>query len=426
MNKEKSTSFASFQSDQDSDIFKFYSQFISSTYPAFLKRLGLNKTAIKAEGATITDSKGKTYIDCVAGYGLFNLGHNHPFIIQTLINQLKKKQQFTRPFITEPQIKLAKLLAEITPDDLTCSFLCNSGSEAIDSAIKLSRLCQKKSQIIAAENSFHGYTFGALSATGISAFKSSFEPLVPKIIHVPFNDSKALQKAITSDTAAILLEPIQHEAGIYMATKRYLNDVREICDKNDILFILDEIKTGLGKTGYMFACEYYQIVPDIMVVGKSLGGGLIPIGAIIGKTKYWKKLALSFPMSASSFAGNILACTAAISTIKILKDSSLIEDCAEQGLFLLRKLNQIHKKFPKIIKSVKGLGLLIGMETSSPKMAFNISKNMINKGVLIFQAFGNPSVLMVEPPLIITSIQINKFLKALKETCENIEKTDLG
>ncbi len=176
---------------KDSQLFTAYGEFVNSTYPLFLNRLGLNKVAIKAEGCIITDSGGKTYIDCVGGYGLFNLGHNHPKIIHVLTEYLKEKQLLTRPLITEIPVRLAELLAKITPGDLTCSFICNSGSEAIDTAIKLSRLHIGKKEIITARNSFHGFTFGALSASGIPSLKRFFEPLVPDFVHVPFGDIEA-------------------------------------------------------------------------------------------------------------------------------------------------------------------------------------------------------------------------------------------
>ncbi|MHA2033215.1 MAG: aspartate aminotransferase family protein, partial [Candidatus Kariarchaeaceae archaeon] len=367
----------------DSEFYESYSEHISHTYPAFLRKLGLNKVAIRAEGASITDSGGKTYIDCIGGYGLFNIGHNHPKIIQALTDQLKKKQQFTKPFITECQVRLAECLANITPEDLKCSFLCNSGSEAIDSAIKLARLYQGKSQVIAAKASFHGYTFGALSATGIPSFKRFFKPMVPDIVHIPFGDINAMAETITSDTAAVLLEPVQHEAGVFLTHKDYLSDVQHMCEKNGVIFILDEIKTGFGKTGQMFACDYFGIIPDILVLGKSMGGGIIPLGAIVGKKRYWKKFGLSFSMSASSFAGNILACTAALTTIQILQQSNLLNDCIKKGEILLDGIQQLIEKFPRIVKTVTGLGLLIGVTTTESHQALELSREMIMQGVLV-------------------------------------------
>ena len=408
--------------NKNSLLFDSYSQLINSTYPSFLKRLGINATAIKSEGATITDSKGRTYIDCIGGYGIFNLGHNPPQIINALIEILRKNQPFNKPFISESQVRLAELLADVTPGNLACSFVCNSGSEAIDNAIKFARLSLRKPSIIAAQGAFHGYTYGALSATGIPAFKRSFGPLVPNILHVPFGDSKALRGKITKDTAAVLLEPVQHEAGVRLASKSYFQKVREICDHNDILLIIDEIKTGFGKTGKMFACEYYGIVPDLLVLGKSMGGGLIPIGSLLGKKSLWKKFSFSFPMSASSFSGNNLACVAAIETIKILLNSNIIDDCAKKGNILLYGFHKILKKYPRIVIKVTGIGLLLGIQAINNRIAFAISKEMIKRSVLMFPAYGDNSFLMIEPPLVISQNQISQVLNAFDGACEELYK----
>jgi len=404
----------------DEALFESYGKLINPTYPGFLKRLGLNRVAVRAEGATITDSEGKTYIDCVAGYGLFNLGHNHPEIIQALKEQIDKKEPFTKPFITKVPVRLAEKLAEITPESLTCSFVCNSGSEAIDSAIKLARLYTGKKEIITAKNSFHGYTFGALSASGIPSFKRLFEPMVPGIMHVPFGDIATLEKALSPNTAAILLEPMQHEAGILLPSEDYFHQVRDVCEKKNIIFILDEIKTGCGKTGRMFAFEHSRVVPDILVLGKSLGGGLMPIGALIAKKKLWRKFGLSFPMSASSFAGNTLTSCAALITIQLLQRESLIDDCEKKGRILLDHLKSAVEKYSGILKTVNGLGLLIGVESTQPKKTMQLAKEMIQQQVLTAPAFGNPSVLMIEPPLIISSDQIQKVLEAFENACKKL------
>lgn len=406
----------------DEALFESYGALINPTYPGFLKRLGLNRVAVKADGATIIDSEGKAYIDCIGGYGLFNLGHNHPEIIQALKAQLNKKDLFTKPFITEVQVRLAEKLAEITPARITCSFVCNSGSEAIDSAMKLVRLYKGKKEIITALNSFHGYTFGALSASGIPSFKRIFEPMVPGIIHVPFGDIRALEDAISSNTAAVMLEPIQHEAGLLLPPEDYFHQVRAICDEKDIIFILDEIKTGCGKTGKMFAFEHSGVVPDILVLGKSLGGGLMPIGALVARKEFWRKFGLSFSMSASSFAGNALSSCAALTTIQILQKEHFMDDCEKKGHILLNKLKDYLEAYPEIIKAVNGLGLLIGVETLQPQKAMGMAREMIQQNVLAVPAFGNPSVLMLEPPLIISFDQIQKVLNAFKNACTKLHR----
>ncbi|MCP4402965.1 MAG: aspartate aminotransferase family protein [bacterium] len=404
----------------DEALFESYGRLINPAYPQFLKRLGLNRIAVKAEGATVTDSAGKSYIDCIGGYGLFNLGHNHPGVIQELKEQLDKKDLFTRPLITEVQVRLAEKLAEITPESLTYSFVCNSGSEAIDNAIKLARLHTGKKEIISTIDSFHGYTFGALSASGVPRLKKLFEPMVPGIIHVPFGDIHALENTISSETAAILLEPIQHDAGVIFPPEDYLSQVRALCDEKDVILILDEIITGCGKTGFMFAFERSGAVPDILVIGKSLGGGVFPIGAMIAKKKLWRKFGLSFPMSASSFAGNSLASRVALTTIRILQQETLIDDCQKKGEILLNKLKNCLKKYPAILKRVEGRGLMIGVETVQPQKTVKLIKEMSEQQVLAASAFGNSSVVMLEPPLVINFDQIQKVADAFESACNTL------
>ena len=409
----------------DEELFSSYSRLINPAYPPFLRRLGIDRVAVKAEGACITDSCGRTYIDCISGYGLFNLGHNHPRVVEALKAQLNDKQLFTRPFITEVQVRLAEKLAEISPEGLSCSFVCNSGSEAIDSVIKLARLYKGKKEIITAENSFHGYTLGALSASGILAFKRPFEPLIGEIIHVPFGDSKTLENCVSSDTAAILLEPIQHEAGLSIPSHDYFRNVRRICNEHDIIFILDETKTGFGKTGCMFAIEHFGVTPDVLVIGKSMGGGLMPIGAMIAKEKYWKKFGLTFSMSASSFAGNALASRAALTTISVLQDEDLINDCRRKGTMFLKRLGQCTEKHSRVLKGVKGLGLLIGVETTTPQKASILAREMIRRNVLVAPAFGNSSALIFEPPLVISVEQINTVIDCFEDSLRDLTEDEV-
>jgi putrescine aminotransferase len=405
---------------EDMSLFESYGRLINPAYPSFLNKLGLNKIAAKAQGAAITDSQGNTYIDCVGGYGLFNLGHNNPDIIESILEQLKEQQLLTKPLISEIQVKLAECIEKITPGDLSCSFILNSGSEAIDCAIKLVRLHKGGKTIITAQKSFHGHTFGALTASGIPSFKKAFQPLLPGFISVPFGDIEALKRSISAETGAVLIEPIQHEAGIHLPPDSYLREVRELCDEHELILIIDEIKTGFGKTGRMFACEYYNIVPDILVLGKSLGGGLVPAGAIVAKSYLWKRFGLSFSMSASSYAGNVLACRAGLSTIRYIQESNLLAECEEKGKMLLRSFRDYIGEYPDILRSVNGIGLLIGIETQSGKIALELAKEMIRQGIIMVPAFGNSSVLMVEPPLVISFNQIRAIVDAFAAACANV------
>jgi putrescine aminotransferase len=405
---------------EDTNLFESYERLINPAYPSFLNKLGLNKIAVKAQGATITDSQGNTYIDCVGGYGLFNLGHNNPDIIESVIEQLMEQQLLTKPFVSEIQVKFAECIEKITPGDLSCSFILNSGSEAIDCAIKLVRLHKGGKTIITAQKSFHGHTFGALTASGIPSFKRAFQPLLPGFISVPFGDIKALKRSISAETGAVLIEPIQHEAGVLLPPDDYLKKVRELCDEHDLILVLDEIKTGFGKTGRLFACEHYNIVPDVLVLGKSLGGGLIPAGAVVAKSHLWKRFGLSFSMSASSYAGNVLACRAGLAAIRYIQEGNLLAECEEKGKMLLRSFRDYVEEYPNILRSAEGLGLLIGIETQSSRIALELAKEVIRRGIIMVPAFGNSSVLMVEPPLVISFKQIRAVVDSFAAACANI------
>ena len=410
---------------EDAKLFESYGRLISSSYPAFLKKLGLNAPAARAEGATVTDSDGKVYIDCIGGYGLFNVGHNNPAVVQALTDQLTEQQLFTKPLISEIQVRMAERIERICPGELSCSFILSSGSEAIDCAIKLVRLHNRRARtIITAQKSFHGHTFGALTASGIPSFKRAFEPLLPGFVSVPFGDIEALKQSISADTAAVLIEPIQHEAGVLLPRDGYLRKVRNLCDAHGLIMVLDEIKTGFGKTGRMFACEHYDVVPDILVLGKSLGGGLIPTGAVVARSDLWKRFGLSFPMSASSYAGNVLACRAGLATIDFITQGNLLADCAEKGKMLLNSLKDNVADYPGILRSVDGLGLLIGIETKSGKMALKLAQEMIRQGILMVPAFGDSAVLMLEPPLVISLQHIRRDTDSFTATCDMVSRVE--
>jgi putrescine aminotransferase len=320
---------------------------------------------------------------------------------------------------------MAERIEQICPGELSCSFILSSGSEAIDCAIKLVRLHNRRARtIITAQKSFHGHTFGALTASGIPSFKRAFEPLLPGFASVPFGDIEALEQSISADTAAVLIEPIQHEAGILLPRDGYLRKVRKLCDEHGLIMVLDEIKTGFGKTGRMFACEHYDVVPDILVLGKSLGGGLIPTGAVVARSDLWKRFGLSFPMSASSYAGNVLACRASLATIEFITQSSLLADCAEKGKLLLNSIKDNVADYPGILRSVDGLGLLIGVETKSGKVALKLAQEMIRQGILTVPAFGDSAVLMLEPPLVISLQQIRRVADSFAATCETVSRVE--
>jgi len=372
-------------------------------FPLILKR---------GKGAEVTDHEGKTYLDFVSGIAVNSLGHCDPQLVAGLKKQAESLLQVSNLYYTLPQIELATRLVDHSFADKV--FFCNSGTEAVEAAIKLARKFaqQKKAEkgerfeIIAAENSFHGRTLAALSATGQTKYQEGFAPLVPGFKHVPFNDRYAMQKAITPQTAAILLEPIQGEGGVRIPDAGYLKDVRALCDRHEILLILDEVQTGMGRSGQLFAYEASGIVPDIMTLAKGLGGGF-PIGAMLAR----EEVAQAFqPGShASTFGGNPLACSAGIAVIDRLTESTtLLEHVREQGEYIMRALNQLKEKTPLIL-GLRGRGLMIALDLGLP--ARDVIEAGHQKGILFNRTSDN--TLRLIPPLTIEREEIDRMIEIL-------------
>jgi acetylornithine/N-succinyldiaminopimelate aminotransferase len=390
------------------EVKKFFdesSRYIMNTYTRYPVVLR------KGRGMKVWSSDGKEYLDFVGGVAVNILGHCHPRVVVAIQKQAQRLIHVSNYYYIEPQIKLAKLLVEHSFADKV--FFCNSGAEAIEAAIKLARKYAKEKihpnrfEIIAAKNSFHGRTLAAITATGQEKFQKGFEPLVPGFKHVPFNDVKAMREAITEETCAILLEPIQGEGGIRVADPNYLKEMRDLCNEQNILFILDEVQTGMGRTGKLFAHEHFGITPDIMAIAKGLGGG-VPIGAMLATDK----ISLGFQPGnhASTFGGNPLVCAAAVATLEtILEDGFILDQCNRMSAYFIERLEQLKTKFPALVKEVRGRGLLLGMELTIE--GDPIVRACLEKGFLINCAAG--TVLRFIPPLIVQRKDIDQLIDAL-------------
>jgi len=372
----------------------------------------------KGRGMKVWSSDGKEYLDFVAGVAVNVLGHCHPRVVVALQKQSQRLIHVSNYYYIEPQIKLAKLLVENSFADKV--FFCNSGAEAIEAAIKLARkyskeyVDSKRYEIITALNSFHGRTFGALTATGQERFHKGFEPLVPGFKYVPYNDINELKSAISNITCAILLEPIQGEGGVRVPDDDYLKKVRELCDLNDLILIFDEVQTGMGRTGKLFAYEHYGVVPDILTIAKGLGGG-VPIGAMLTTDKFAKGFVPG--NHATTFGGNPLVCASAVATIEtLLEDGFLLDHCRRMSEYFFEGLNELRNMFPHLIKDVRGKGLLIGMELTIG--GEDIVLGCMEKGILINCTSGN--VLRFIPPLIVQKKDIDRLIIVLKELFQKI------
>ena len=372
----------------------------------------------KGRGMKVWSSDGKEYLDFVGGIAVNCLGHCHPKVVVALQKQAQRLIHVSNYYHIEPQIKLAKLLVENSFADKV--FFCNSGAEANEAAIKLARRYFREQVgvnrfgIITALNSFHGRTLATVTATGQAKFQAGFEPLVPGFTHVEFNDIDAVEKAITKETCAVMIEPIQGEGGVKVPDPDYLRDLRELCDRHGILLILDEVQTGIGRTGKFFAYEHSGITPDIITLAKGLGGG-VPIGAMLATGN----VAAGFEPGthASTFGGNPLVCAAAVATMEvILEDGFVLDQCRRMGIYLQKRLEDLKKEFPSIVADIRGMGLMIGMELT--RDGGPIVKSCMDKGLLINCTAGN--VLRFIPPLIVTEKEIDHLIDVLEQIFDHV------
>lgn len=360
---------------------------------------------VRGEGARVWDADGREYIDCVGGHGVANLGHCHPAIVEAITQQARTLITCPEVFYNDQRAELLSRLSARLPAGLDRLFLCNSGTEAVEAAIKFARLSTGRPGIVAAMRGFHGRTLGALSATWERKYRAPFEPLVPAFSHVPFDNLDRMAQAVREDTAAVLVEVVQGEGGVRPGPPEYFQGLRELCDARGALLIVDEVQTGFGRTGRWFAVEHAGIVPDLMCLGKAIAGG-VPMGAVaIGPAV----AELPAGSHGSTFGGNPLACAAAIAALEAYERGRLIQRSAEMGAYLLERLHDIESP---LIREVRGLGLMIGIELKSRVKP--VLQDLMERGVLALPA--GPTVLRLLPPLVIARDEIDVVVGAIEAT----------
>jgi len=369
---------------------------------------------VKGSGQKVWGLNGKEYLDFVAGIAVCNLGHSHPRVVAAVREQLEMLTHVSNLYYTEPQALLAKLLTDNSFADKV--FFCNSGAEANEAAIKLARkyahenLGDDKFELITMKNSFHGRTMATIAATGQEKFQAGFAPLLAGFTYVPFNDLSALEAAISKKTCGVMLEPIQGEGGVNIPDTRYLSGVRKICDQNGLLLIVDEVQTGIGRTGKLFGYEHSGIEPDIMTLAKALGNGF-PVGAMLARDKIAQ--AFSPGNHASTFGGNPVVMAAARATVESILQSGILENCQKVGEYFLSQLKKLQQKH-KIIKEVRGKGLMLAVALDIE--AQDIVNKCMEKGLLINSTGGK--TLRFVPPLIISDEDVDQAMKILDEVME--------
>jgi putrescine aminotransferase len=398
------------------DVVEKYREHVNPGAANLLKFAGFGVPEWAGEGTIVRDMSGKEYLDFVGGYGVFSLGYCHPRVVAAVQEQLNRLPLKTQYFLSQPVADLCALLAEVTPGRLQYTFLCNSGTEAVEGALKCARVFTRKPGIISAVGAFHGKSLGSLSASGREVYKEPFYPLVPGFRQVPFGEIEPLREAIDQETAAVILEAVQGEAGVRVSPDDYLKQVRQACDEKGVLLILDEVRTGFGRLGRLFAADLYGIEPDIICFGKALGGGVMPVGAFMARAEIWDALFGENPwLHSSTFGGNPLAAAAGLAAVRTTIEEKLPERAAALEPRLLDGLRRIQERYPAIITEVRGKGLLAGVQFADADVAKLVITAMGHEGVLVAYSLNNPCVVRLEPPLIVTEAEIDRALSVMEE-----------
>jgi len=396
-----------------SNVFEKTEKFVMKTYNRF------PVSFVRGEGCWLYDSEGKKYLDMLAGIAVCNLGHCHPRVSEAICEQAKTLIHTSNLFHIEPQAELAELICRNSFGEKV--FFCNSGAEANEGALKLARRYgteknPEKYEIVAFKQSFHGRTMAAVTVTGQGKYSEGFGPMIPGVKFAEFNNVDSVREVVSERTAGIIVEPVQGEGGVVPAEKEFLRELHQLADEFDAILIFDEVQTGIGRTGELFAYQHYGVEPDVMTLAKALGNG-VPIGAIVAKGKAAEVLKPG--LHASTFGGNFLSTRAGVEVMKIMTESGFMESVREKGEYLRKRLEELVSEFPELLEKVRGLGMMLGVVCKVP--CGDIVASALKKGLIINCTAGN--VLRFVPPLTIEREEIDYGVEILKEVLkENADK----
>ena len=411
------------------DSVRYWTDYVNPGFLEYRKSVSTDYTAVEWEdhGAVFRDVRGKEFIDMLGGFGIYVTGHRHPKVLKAVQEQLERQAIHSQELIDPLRTYLARLVSLITPGELQYSFFTNSGTESIEACLKMSMLTTGRHHFIGTIGAFHGKSLGSLAGTSKAMFREPFLPL-KRWTHVPFGDVDALRMIVASGdfsgdrVAAVVIEPIQGEGGINVAPPGYLAAAREICDKYGALLVFDEVQCGMGRSGKMFCCEHDGVTPDLMALGKGFGGGVMPIGACVGTPRTWERYIENPFLHTTTFGGNPVCCAAAIATINVLLEEDLPRQAGEKGEYLLLRMNGLAQKYPKVLAGARGRGLMLGMEFQNHDLGYAVAKALFGRGILISGTYINAQVLRVEPPLVISQAEMDRFLAALEASLGEVYK----
>ncbi|MDR3601929.1 MAG: putrescine aminotransferase [Desulfosporosinus sp.] len=416
------------------DAIENYNTYINPGWLKYRKSISTNAAFVEwtDHDSYFYDVYGEEFIDCLGGFGIYMCGHRNPEILKAVEAQLQRQALHSQELLDPLRGYLAKAMAEITPGDLQYCFFTNGGAEAVEMALKLARIATGGRWYISTIGGFHGKSMGALSVGGKSTYRIPYLPIVQQVQHVEYGVAADLRKAVKNltavgeEVAAVILEPIQGEAGVIIPPKGYLKEVRQICDEYGICLIFDEIQTGMGRTGTMFRCEAEGVTPDIMTYGKAFGGGIMPITGIIARPHLWTQELQDNPwiLGSPTFGGNPLACAAAIATINFMLKHDIPRQAKDKGDYLMSKLKRVQAKYPRVISEIRGIGLMIGVEFPKSEIGYIVAKGMFARRVMTAGTLNNSKVIRFEPAATTTyedfDIVAERFEQAVAEADKQI------
>ncbi len=381
------------------------------------------------EGPVFEDILGRKFIDCLGGYGIYSAGIRHPKIVKAVADQLRRMPLSSQELLDPLRGALAKLLGEIAPGDLQYCFFINNGTDAVEGALKLARVVTGRTNFISSLRGFHGKSCGSLSLMGKWEYREPFLPLLPGIHFVEFGDAEAVEDelykadATGKGVAGVIMEPIQGEAGAIVPPDDFWPRIRKACDEYGALLIADEVQTGMGRTGKMFGVEHWNTVPDIMCLGKALGGGVMPLSAFISTPKIWQVLEPNPFIHTSTFGGNPLACAAGIAAINVTLEEDLPGQAYRKGRYFLGELVALQIRYDRLLKQARGKGLLLGLEFVNTEIGYKVVSGLFKRNVLVAGTLTNSRMVRIEPALNMPDPMIDEVLEKLEDTLKEVERT---
>ncbi|WP_316899406.1 putrescine aminotransferase [Pseudodesulfovibrio indicus] len=378
------------------------------------------------QGSILKDALDREYIDILGGFGLYSYGIRHPRIVEAVKAQLDRSPQYSQEMLDPLRAKLARVIAKLAPGDIQYGFFANSGTEAVEGAMKLAKFYTGKKGFISMLKGFHGKTLGSLSLMGKNDYRAPLLPLLEGIRHVDFGDAEAVEyelkhaKAVGDEIAAVVAEPIQGEAGAIVPPDDYWPRLREICDKYDVLLIADEVQTGFGRTGEIFGVDHWDVQPDIMCFGKALGGGVVPMSGFFSTPKIWEVMEPNPFMHTTTTGGNPLACASALAAITVMHEENLPAQAAEKGVYVTKRLRELGERYPGILHDVTGKGLLIGMHFVDDEIGYHVASGLFARGVVTAGTLTNAKCIRFEPALNIPYELLDEALNRMEDVFKSL------